>query len=333
MAGRSRQINKVVENGSLPENTSYCRRCRTIKSTSEFGKAVDFTLDVSGFFSVCKNCMNELFAQELIEAGDSVEKATLAMCRKLNIRFDNRAVDATLTQIQTKGSDPTKFFTLYRAKILVTSRTSVKDTSTSVDLTYQFNDENIIKIDESKFLDTDYQDMDELRKFWGKGFEPEEIMILEEKFASYSQTNAIDTHPERVLLKYICLKEYEIDRAMDGGGKGSTANLTKEYQELLKSANISPSSATAASGGKSQETWGMFIKTIEETEPAEYFKDDSLFKDYDNVNRMWTHYILRSIKNFITGSRDFNVEDIESDYEDEDDIEEPTTPLEYKAED
>jgi hypothetical protein len=214
------------------------------------------------------------------------------------------------------------------------NRTSVKDSSEDIDLTYQFNDENIIRIDESKFLNTEYQDMDELRKFWGKGFEPEEIMMLEEKFASYSQTNAIDTHPERVLLKYICMKEYEIDKALEeGGAKKSIANLTKDYESLLKSANISPSSATAATGGKSQESWGMFIKTIEETEPAEYFKDDGLFKDYDNIADIWNRYVVRSIKNFITGSRDFNVEDIETDYDEDENTEEPTTPLEYKVED
>jgi len=254
------------------------------------------------------------------------------MCRMLNVKFNPIAIDSALKQIESKGTNPEKLFGFYKAKLILQERENPSDLN--IDLTYQYDNGNDgVSIDETKFEVEEYQDMEELRKFWGKGFEPEEIMILEEKFASYSQTNSIDTHPERVLLKYICLKEYDIDKAMDGGGKGSTASLTKEYQELLKSANISPSSSTVASGGKSQETWGMFIKTIEETEPAEYFKDDELFKDYDNIEQIWLKYVVRPIKNFITGSRDFNVEDIETDYEDE--SEEPieqVAPLEYKAE-
>lgn len=319
MAGRSRQIDKVVENGSLPENTSYCRKCRTIKSNKEFGKAVDFELDSGGLLSLCKNCVNEVFSTILASENNSIEKATLAICRKLNIRFDNRAVDATLSQIQSANSDPAKFFTLYRAKVLVTSRTSVKDSSTSVDLTYQFDDENIIKIDESKFLNTDYQDMDELRKFWGKGFEPEEIMILEEKFASYSQTNAIDTQPERVLLKYICMKEYEIDMTMAGGGaKKSIANLTKDYESLLKTAGLAPSSASVGSGGKSMDAFGVWLADIMQLRPEEWVEDKSIYKDVDNVEEYGEKHLTSPMRALVTGSREFT---LEADENTEDDME------------
>lgn len=330
---KSRQLREPIDEKSsgLPEGQNYCRKCQRIRPSANFGRAVDGELDSNGLLSICKDCTNILYERALSVENGSIQKAVLSLCRKLNIRYDERAINSALQHIQSKGSDPLKIFNLYRAKLLVILRENVNDTL--VDLSYQHENNDVIEIDESKFANSDVLDMDELRKFWGKGFEPEEIMILEEKFAEYSQTNSIDTHPEKVLLKYVCLKEYEIDKELSAKGKSSTATLTKEYQELLKSANISPASTAAASVGKAQETWGMFIKTIEEKEPAEVFKDDGLFKDYDNIEHIWNKYVVRSIKNFITGSRDFNVEEIESDYDDEEDSSsEETPPLEYKAE-
>lgn len=333
MTTRSRQIKEAIgEDECLPEDTSYCRKCMKVKGRkSNFLKTTTPDLDSTNCLSVCTSCVNEMYGKILLSENGNIQKTVLKLCRMLNVRYEESAIESALKHIESSKSNPEKLFGLYRAKLLVIFRTGVNDTN--VDLTYQYSNDISIPADESKFQIEEYKNMDELRKFWGKGFEAEEIMILEEKFAEYSQTNSIDTHPERVLLKYICLKEYEIDKALAGGGKSSTATLTKEYQDLLKSANISPSSPSSVSVGKAQETWGMFIKTIEETEPAEYFKNEGLFKDYDNVEKIWNRYIVRSIKNFITGSRDFNVEDIESDYEDEtEDQEETVSPLEYKAE-
>ena len=51
----------------------------------------------------------------------------------------------------------------------------------------------------------------------------------------------------------------------------------------------------------------MFIKNIEETTPAEYYKDKELFKDFDSIEEYIKKFITRPLKNFITGSRDFNI--------------------------
>jgi len=148
----------------------------------------------------------------------------------------------------------------------------------------------------------------------------------------WSESHSINTESERVLLKLICIKELEIDKAIAVGSGSGT--LLKEFQELLKTSGLNPSSAVAAGTNKAQETWGNFVKMIEETEPAEYYKDDSLFKDFDGINEYWQKFVVRSIKNFITGSKDFNLESSVDDYEDDSFTdEEPVAPLEYSASD
>jgi hypothetical protein len=57
---------------------------------------------------------------------------------------------------------------------------------------------------------------------------------------------------------------------------------------------------------------------IEETEPAEYYADKTMFKDFDNIGFYFEKYVTRPLKNFVMGSRDFNVE-TEKDGDDDDD--------------
>ena len=86
----------------------------------------------------------------------------------------------------------------------------------------------------------------------------------------------------------------------------------------MRTASVDPAKANMASSGKSLDTFSAFIKTIEETEPAEYYKDKALFKDFDNINFYFEKYVRRPLKNFVTGSRDFNV-DADTDDEEYDD--------------
>jgi len=308
MSVRSRQIKESTEEGFLPENTSYCRKCMKIKPKVYFSKTTVPDLDGTTCLSICKSCVDEMYSKILLSENGNVQKTILTLCRMLNVRYDERAIDSAFVHIQSKNSDPNKLFALYRAKLLLLHRTSVDDTL--VDLTYQFNNENIIKIDESKFLNSEYQDMDELRKFWGTNFEPEEIMILEGKFSDWSKSHSIDTQSERVLLKFICLKEYDVEKAVRSGT--STASLMKEFQDLLKTSALSPAMATSGNGGKSMDAFGVWLKEIGEMRPEEWVEDKSIYKDVDNIEDYNERIIISPLRAFVTGSREFSLDVDES---------------------
>ncbi len=50
------------------------------------------------------------------------------------------------------------------------------------------------------------------------------------------------------------------------------------------------------------------MKVIEENEPASYYEDKKLFKDFDDIDFYFKKYVTRPLKNFVTQSRDFNVD-------------------------
>lgn len=326
---KSRRLKQIIEEEAvIPQDHCHCRRCQKVKRSSFFHKAVDLTIDTNGFFSICKECVDELYKKVLESEYGSVQKTVLHLCRKLNVKYDEAAIEAATKQIESSNWNADKFFGVYRAKLLAVSKSA---SDSPMNLEYMDNPTIVTNEDydnrEEGFTEEDFN---RLKSFWGMTYTQDEIAILEEKYMRWSESHSINTESERVLLKLICIKELEIDKAI--AVNSSTTVLLKEFQELLKTSGLNPSSAVAAGTNKSQETWGNFVKMVEETEPAEFYKDESLFKDFDNINEYWQKFVVRSIKNFITGSKDFNLESSADDYEDDNFTdEEPVVPLEYSV--
>lgn len=208
---KSRQLREPIDEKSsgLPEGYNYCRKCQRVRPNDNFGKAVDPDLDSGGNLSVCKDCTNLLYEKALSVENGSIQKAVLTLCRKLNIRYDDRAINSAILHIQSKGSDPLKLFNLFRAKLLVVLRENVNDTL--VDLTYQHNDGAVIKKEENILSDDAFEEAKDLKKFW-RIEDKDELEFLENEFSNFKKTHKADTHAEIILLKEICYKLLDMDK-------------------------------------------------------------------------------------------------------------------------
>jgi hypothetical protein len=84
---------------------------------------------------------------------------------------------------------------------------------------------------------------------------------------------------------------------------------------------ISPNAINASGTDKGLDTFGLWIQDIEKQEPAQWLKIDprgDMYRDAGNVEEYFQKYIVRPLKNFITGSKDFNID--ESSGDDDDDM-------------
>ena len=287
----------------IDDGAAYCRKCSMIKSKLQFYDTTDMYLDSNGCMSVCKDCAGEIYTQ-IFETVRSHEKAILRMCQLFNVKYDQTAIDAAVKHLETVEGDVSRMFGAYKSKLYVLNRGAVGVNAKQLDLTYNFPTNIIINAPE----DSHYgQEVDDLREFWGDSFSPQELEKLERKSANWRKSHAIDTNGEEVLLRLICIKELEIDKAISTGQP--TASLIKEFQDLLKTSALSPSMSNAASGGKSMEAFGVWIKEIESMTPAEWIKDRSIWKDIDNIEEYGEKYITSPLRSFVTGSREFTLDD------------------------
>jgi hypothetical protein len=275
------------------------------KKYTEFYSCVDNGLiDANGFFSVCKDCCNVLF-NKFYEQHNSIEKALLQTCRILNLRFDDRAVGFALEYLNTmmqNDKEVDKIFGIYKAKLMQSQKTEIGNRNLNEDFTFV---EPSIAILANPMSD-DEEDARNIKMFWGENLERDDYIWLENELSEWKKTHKCDTKAEESLLKEICYTALEIRRARREGR--SPGGLMKEYQDLMKTANVDPAKTAIAGAGKAQDTFSGFIKTIEQNEPAEYFEDKKLFKDVDNLDFYMRKYLTRPLKNFVTQSRDFNVD-------------------------
>ena len=284
----------------------YCRRCRKTKSPNAFFTATDLLLDTNGLMSVCRDCISDIYTR-IYQNEHSIEKSILRVCRMMNVKYDEAIVANTMKTLKEafdNGKQKDDFAT-YKGVLMRKNGTRIGDRALdSFTFTEPFN-----KTEEDGTLEAsdEPEDFKEyLNQFWGISFSFDDYSFLEKEFSEWKRTHKCDTKAEESLLKELCYKELEIRKARIEGR--STATLVKEKQDLMKTASVDPAKTAIAGGGRSQDTFSAFIKTIEENEPADFYKDKKLFKDFDNIDFYFKKYVTRPLKNFITQSRDFNVE-------------------------
>lgn len=297
-----------VELGEEKE-THHCRKCMLDKAPTHFYVATDLFLDSSGFMSICKNCINIIY-HDFFETEKSLERTILRMCRMLNVKYDEGAINAAKMHIETlaeKGTETESVFGIYKNKLISVQKTRISEKGKdSRDLTFEEPSGEVLStIPEKEVDDAEYYE-----KSWGKGSNlgTEDYEFLEEEFSKWKNTIKCDTQAEEVLVREICHKQNEVRKARIEGR--SVDNLVKSLQEIMKTSALTPALQNAASSGKNYESFGMWIKDIEQKTPAEWFADQKKFHDMDGIEEDKKD-ILRSIGNFITGSRDFNTTELE----------------------
>ena len=284
----------------------YCRKCQQTKPLSKFYEATNPMLDTNGFMSICKEDCNKIY-DTYFSVYNNMEKAMYLTCQDLDVCFNMEALRQTQSHIAGligKGKQAKAVFGYYKSKLQSTGKNNAKLDSFSFKYSDRLIDESNNDITSSSYD----EDIDEdLQIFWGKGFSLDDIIFLEQELTNWKKTHKCDNQAEITLLKEICIKILIIrnKRALNE----SVSNDLKELQDLMKTASVDPAKANTASAGKLQDTFGLWIKDIEQFRPAEWYDKQEKYKDIDGFIPYIQNYIVRPIKNFITGNRDFQVND------------------------
>ena len=285
-----------------------------MRPASDFYEAMDMGFaDSVGLLSICKTSINEMY-DDMISQKMTIEQAIHRLCIVLNVKYSNEAMSATKTNVQTlidSGKNVSAVFGIYLSKIVSLNKSM--DKSIQTDNSY----EDVSVIFTSKELNTEVQIPQDIIDFWVNAKTPEDIKYLENEYMQFKQNHSTETHAEVTLLKRVCYTLLDIKMAMSNGD--STDKLDKTLQELMKNLAIAPGAKNAPNQDKGGDSFGMWIQDIEQNEPAQWLKTDKnydLYKDVYNTEDYFQKYIVRPLKNFITMSKDFNVEDAEIDEDD-----------------
>jgi hypothetical protein len=315
---------RIIEKEILDEEKEekkeflYCRKCQENKKPTDFHDAVDHFLDKNGKFSICKECINLIFDGFMKTSGNSISESIYKTCRTVNVLYSEKVVESLklhLSKNEEKGRsyEPFGLYKSHLGKYLSLNKSILG-----------IFEENVVfmKPENEKELEFESEDFKEyLKKFWGDSLLREDYEYLESELARWKKTHSCQNAAEETLLREICFNNLEIRKARTEGKE--TGTLVKKLQELMKTANLANQSA---SGNSQQETFGLWIKEIEQTTPAEWWEDHQIFKDVDGVIKYIENYFVRAIRNFITSTKDFRIDDFDSeeetDFEEENEVSE-----------
>ncbi len=182
-----------------------------------------------------------------------------------------------------------------------------------------FEDSDSLEEAVNKVATKEFKDKDLIKK-WGKSYKMEELKFLEEHHAEWAEKTDCEDLVSQKFVKRICEKELAIELAKLAG-KTNIDKLEDQLTKLCKEANLTPKSVTDINKNETMKIYGLWIKDIEEYRPAEYFEDKKLYQDYDGILDMFKRFILRPLKNLLTGSREFdkefNIQKIEEELEED----------------
>lgn len=280
------------------EHKVYCSACGKEKSVRSFyqsNQAIYNNDKQYGRFPICKDCIKKRIY--IRDTGEIDKNAFKSMLQKLNLPFwDILYQKALMDDRETFGTFITLLNTFYKTRSTEMcwedgEMDGKPDSKNALDIT---------NIKENNSTATKERILD-----WGRGFSDDEYDFLDNELEEWKKTYKWGKRAELILLKEICMTLLRIREARESNG--DVSKLQKDLQDLMKTASIDPAKANIADNGKSLDAFGVWIKDIETKKPAEWFEDQEKYKDMDSFVPYIKNYIVRPIKNFLTGNRDFKI--------------------------
>lgn len=273
---------KVKLNYCTMQLAGKCKNKEGILPESEFYTA-NSVFYINGKYNICKNCLREYVYES---NGDINTNKLKNIFRVYDIPFFEKEWESAL-------NDDKETIGVYFKNIYLNHKNQ-----SWIDGDFQESDKvrsNSLGMDD-----------EELIARWGEGWSISDMQWLERDYMEWLTHHDCDKLSVQKLVQMICIKELEIRKARESGKP--TDKLEKSLMEIMNSSNLTPRNMSAVNETDSTKIFGIWLKDIEQNKPAEYFKDKSLYYDYDNIMDYFNRFILRPMKNLLVGSREFDKE-------------------------
>lgn len=267
-----------------------CFKCLNEQDEKNFFPSYSENLNIT---PICKNCFFTLYGRILSEVVSHKESIYL-ICKKFDIYCNSYIID----ELEEEGFTGVDVAEKYISKIFNKSSKKYKD------LSFKDSELNFTPLEEQ--YKTKVSSKEDIL-LWGEGFTDKEYEKLNNSFEFWKKTHNHDTASEIYCLKQICVLQLEIEKSRQHGGNVNS-KLNEELRKWMNVAAVSPNAKKGKDDLNSKiDTYGLWIKEIEQEKPAEYFNDKELYDDYDGIKGYLTNYVFRPLKNLLTGSRDFDI--------------------------
>lgn len=247
----------------------------------------------NGVLPYCKDCLKDM-VKDRLDKSHNLERSLWLSCADCGIPFYKDLYEIIYDKTKESKSIP-NYMGLYMQRLLkyksANDKWSFEDTDVSMGEVKTLQEKEAILESQIK----------EFKMLWGYEYSIEEIGYLEWRYDIYTEGKSL-TEYQASRYRDLCICELRINK--DPTDKNALDMKAKIANELGE--NQFKIDKEQSVGEQILEN-SIFL--MEKYEPAEYYEEQDLYKDAFNIGKYWKDYVLRPIRNLVTGSKDYNVKE------------------------
>ena len=255
-----------------------------------------------GILPICKDCFGRKFG-EYARVFKSNKIAMQRMCMAFDIYFNETAFDKCDTKDDAVVG---KYF-----RNLNLGQHSEKSFDDSLkDGIFEFSGERkrvngarVAYVDEYDNVqeETDVKINPKDIEQWGIGFEPSDYIVLNNHYKTLKKANTNTDDNQEIFIKDLCYAKMLQMKALRKNDLDNYNRLTDSYRKTFQQSGIK---VVKESSSVEDVSFGVSIDTIERYTPAEFYKNQNLYKDFDGIGDYIRRFLLRPLRNLQFGTTD-----------------------------
>lgn len=134
---------------------------------------------------------------------------------------------------------------------------------------------------------------------WGIGFAEIDYKLMDDHYRMLKRQNPNCDANQEIFIKSLCSLSMLQANALKDGDSDKYVKLTEQYAKTFKQAGLR---TIEEKDNSINECLGVTLATISQYTPEEFYKDKSLYEDYDELGEYMDRHICRPMENIMTGS-------------------------------
>lgn len=281
-----------------------CSCCHEPLPIKDFYKSSSRHYIGVGHLSVCKECLENLLHEYSIEYGSRI-KAMQRLCMAYDIYFNETVfVSCDDGTAKTLGN---------YIKRLNIKPFKDKTFDNNIEEGFHFSTESSVVSVGEKDEAGESLISQEVKNKWGRGLSADDYEVLEEHYRFLKGANKDLNDNQEIYITELCYTKMFQMRALRNGETDQFGKMSDTYRKTFSQAGLKTVREVESND---DDCWGEWNRRIEEYTPSEYYKNKTLFKDYDGIGSYFERFVLRPLRNLMHGTNDrdseFSVEDNDS---------------------
>ena len=238
---------------------------------------------------ICRHCLDLMFNHYTVAYGNDEDAAIRRICEKFDIYYCESLLNAS----RKITKDRSRIHTYISKANLIQYKGKTYDTTLDEER-YDGVIESREQVKENN-ISISASAVDR----WGVGFTEMDYKNLDEHWRMLKKQNPNADSNQDIFIRDLCNINMLKIRALQNGDSKEYANLVEQYAKTFKQAGLRTIEEKDSSN---DETFCMTLGFISDYTPEEFYKDKTLYADWDNIGDYIDRHVTRPMVNLETGS-------------------------------